>query len=258
MVDTPLLEVSNADFSYGPLQVLFDVGIEVCEGERIALLGTNGAGKSTLLRLVSGLARPSRGEVRFEGKDITHLSAPDRVRLGLVQVNGGKSTFPSLTVRENLRIGAYTFIKDEARISGRLAEVLDVFPALASRLDQPAGTLSGGEQQMIALGRAVVTGPRLVIIDELSLGLAPIVMQTILGLIDRWIAAGTTLLVVEQSLDVALSICDRSYFMEKGEVRFSGPTADLVDRSDLVRSVFFGEKVSPSNGKSTRRRGGGA
>lgn len=244
MADVPLLEVRGADFSYGPLQVLFDVGIEVCEGERIALLGTNGAGKSTLLRLVSGLARPSRGEVWFDGTDITHLSAPERVRLGLVQVNGGKSTFPSLTVRENLRIGAYTFIKDEARINERIAEVLDVFPGLAPRLDQPAGTLSGGEQQMVALGRAVVTGPRLVVIDELSLGLAPIVMETILGLIDRWIAAGTTLLVVEQSLDVALSICDRSYFMEKGQVRFSGPTADLVDRRDLVRSVFFGDKGS--------------
>jgi len=241
MAKTPLLEVRDADFSYGPLQVLFDVSIAVREGERVALLGTNGAGKSTLLRLASGLARPSRGSVWFDGQDITALSAPERVKLGLVQVNGGKSTFPSLTVHENLRIGAYTFIRDEARISERIDEVVAMFPVLGDRFDQPAGTLSGGEQQMVALGRAVVAGPRLVIIDELSLGLAPIVMEKILELIDVWIERGVTLLIVEQSLDVACAICERAYFMEKGEVRFSGSTTDLVHRRDLVRSVFFGD-----------------
>ncbi len=241
MTASPLLEVRSADFSYGPLQVLFEVSIEVPEGGRVALLGTNGAGKSTLLRLVSGLDRPARGSVWLDGVEITSLSAPERVKRGLVQVNGGKSTFPSLSVRDNLRIGAYTFIRDEALIADRIEQVLSVFPELADRLDQPAGTLSGGEQQMVALGRAVVTGPRLVVIDELSLGLAPIVMEKILRLIDLWIEQGTTLLVVEQSLDVAMSICDRAYFMEKGEVRFSGPTAELIDRTDLVRSVFFGD-----------------
>ena len=241
MADSPLLEVRGANFSYGPLQVLFDVSIDVREGERVALLGTNGAGKSTLLRLASGLARPSRGTVWFDGRDITSLPAPERVKLGLVQVNGGRSTFPSLTVRENLRIGAYTFIKDEARIDERIDEVVGMFPILGDRFDQPAGTLSGGEQQMVALGRAVVSGPRLIIIDELSLGLAPIVMEKILELIDLWIERGVTLLIVEQSLDVACSICERAYFMEKGEVRFSGPITDLVHRRDLVRSVFFGD-----------------
>ncbi len=241
MAETPLLEVRGADFSYGPLQVLFDVGIEVPAGGRVALLGTNGAGKSTLLRLVSGLERPTRGTVWFDGADVTSVPAHERVKGGLVQVNGGKSTFPSLSVRENLRIGAYTFIRDEPLIAARIRQVLDVFPELAGRLDQPAGTLSGGEQQMVALGRAVVTGARLVVIDELSLGLAPIVMETILRLIDLWIEEGITLLVVEQSLDVAMSICDRAYFMEKGEVRFSGPTAELLQRTDLVRSVFFGD-----------------
>jgi ABC-type branched-subunit amino acid transport system ATPase component len=241
MADTPLLEVRGADFSYGPLQVLFDVSIDVKVGDRVALLGTNGAGKSTLLRLVSGLERPTRGTVWFDGSDVTSVSAPDRVKRGLVQVNGGKSTFPSLSVHENLRIGAYTFIRDGSLIADRIDQVLDVFPELAERLDQPAGTLSGGEQQMVALGRALVTGPRLVVIDELSLGLAPIVMEAILRLIDLWIEQGITLLVVEQSLDVAMSICDRAYFMEKGEVRFSGPTSELLDRTDLVRSVFFGD-----------------
>jgi branched-chain amino acid transport system ATP-binding protein len=241
MAEVPMLEVRGADFSYGPLQVLFDVSIEVPQGGRVALLGTNGAGKSTLLRIVSGLERPDAGSVWLDGVDITALPAPERVKLGLAQVNGGKSTFPSLSVLENLRIGGYTFIRDEQRIAAGIERVLEVFPELAGRLDQPAGTLSGGEQQMVALGRAVVTGPRLLVIDELSLGLAPIVMAMILRLVDAFIEAGTTLLVVEQSLDVALSICDRAYFMEKGEVRFGGPTAELLERTDLVRSVFFGD-----------------
>ena len=240
MADAPMLEVCGVDFSYGPLQVLFDVSVEVPAGGRVALLGTNGAGKSTVLRLVSGLARPDRGTIRFEGRDITSLSAPDRVRLGLVQVTGGRSTFPSLSVHENLRIGGYTFIADDDLIGQRIADVLDIFPELSGRLDQPAGTLSGGEQQMVALGRAIVSGPRLLIVDELSLGLAPIVMEQILRTVEVLVERGTTLLIVEQSLDVALSICDRAYFMEKGEVRFSGATADLAARDDLVRSVFFG------------------
>lgn len=241
MSDIPLLEVRGADFSYGPLQVLFDVSIEVGDNDRVALLGTNGAGKSTLLRLVSGISRPDRGVVWFDGEDITQLSAPERVRRGLVQVNGGRSTFPSLTVRENLAMGGYTFISDSSLIDDRIGEVLEVFPELEPRLGQPAGTLSGGEQQMLALGRAVVTGPRLLVIDELSLGLAPIVMAKILHLIDQFVDQGMTMLIVEQSLDVALSICDRAYFMEKGEVRFSGATEDLLERRDLARSVFFGE-----------------
>ena len=235
-----LLALRHVDYSYGPLQVLFDVTLEVPAGGRVALLGTNGAGKSTLLRLASGLARPARGTVELDGADITSVAASDRVRLGLAQVNGGRSTFPSLTVRDNLRIGAYTFLRDQDLVDARVAEALELFPALADRLDQAAGTLSGGEQQMVALGRAVVTRPRVLIIDELSLGLAPIVMETILRAVDRFVAEGTTLLVVEQSLDVALSICEHAYFLEKGEVRFSGPTVDLVERHDLVRSVFFG------------------
>lgn len=239
----PMLAVRGASFSYGPLQVLFDVDIEVPTGGRVALLGTNGAGKSTLLRLVSGLARPQQGSVWFEGRDITAVGAADRVRLGIVQVNGGRSTFPSLSVQDNLRMGGYSFIRDEALVAARLEEALSIFPGLRGRLDQAAGTLSGGEQQMLALGRALVTGPRLLIVDELSLGLAPIVMQEILQMIDVCIERGMTLLIVEQSLNVALSICDQAYFMEKGEVRFSGPTLELLERGDLVRSVFFGQEA---------------
>jgi ABC-type branched-subunit amino acid transport system ATPase component len=239
----PLLEVDHVDFSYGPLQVLFDVSIEVADGGRVALLGTNGAGKSTLLRVVSGLSFPQRGAVRLAGRDVTRLAPEDRVRLGLVQVNGGRSTFPSLTVRDNLRIGAYPFLGETATVRGRLDEVLDIFPALRSRLDQAAGTLSGGEQQMVALGRALIAGPRLLVIDELSLGLAPVVMQEILRMIDVLIDRGVTLLVVEQSLNVAMAISDTAYFLEKGEVRFSGATEGLLERGDLARSVFFGDRA---------------
>ena len=238
----PLLEVRGVDFSYGPLQVLFDVSIEVPRGGRIALLGTNGAGKSTLLRLVSGLARPTRGTVHLAGRDVTSVPANERVKLGLVQVNGGRATFPSLSVRDNLRMGAYTFIRERDTIEQRIAEVLELFPDLRTRLDQAAGTLSGGEQQMVALGRAMVTDPDLLVVDELSLGLAPIAMQAILATMEALVARGKTLLVVEQSLDVASTICDRAYFMEKGEVRFSGPISELVERGDLVRSVFFGSR----------------
>ena len=238
----PMLEVENVDFSYGSTQVLFDVSISVERGASVGLLGTNGAGKSTVLRVVSGLEEVDRGSIRFDGTDITQLSPGARVDLGLIQVSGGRSTFPSLTVRENLRLGAYPFLGDEPLVEERLAEVLDTFPALAERLGQAAGTLSGGEQQMLALGRALVAGPRLLVIDELSLGLAPVVMQEILQMVDVLREAGTTLLIVEQSLNVAVSICDHAYFLEKGEVRYSGPTADLLDRGDLVRSVFFGTR----------------
>lgn len=237
---TRLLEVDHVDFSYGPLQVLFDVSIEVPSGGRVALLGTNGAGKSTLLRLVSGLARPDRGTVRFDGEDVTSVPASARVGLGIVQVNGGRATFPSLSVLENLRMGGYRFLGDVRTVTSRIEEVLDTFPSLRARLSQPAGSLSGGEQQMIALGRAMVAGPRLLVIDELSLGLAPVVMQDILALVDSLAARGVTLLVVEQSLNVACAICDQAYFMEKGAVRFSGATTDLLERDDLARSVFFG------------------
>jgi ABC-type branched-subunit amino acid transport system ATPase component len=240
--DHALLDVEGVSFSYGRLQVLFDVSLRVHEGERVALLGTNGAGKSTLLRLVSGLALPSSGTIRFAGTDVTRSSPAERVDLGLVQLSGGKATFPTLSVRENLQIGAYPFLGDHDVVEARMAEVLELFPVLGTRLDQRAGTLSGGEQQMMALGRTIIAGPRLLIIDELSLGLAPIVMGEILATVDRLCQQGMTMLVVEQSLNVAASITDRAYFLEKGAVRFTGHTGDLLERGDLARSVFFGEK----------------
>ena len=236
----PLLAVERLDYSYGPLQVLFDVHLEVPDGGRVALLGTNGAGKSTLLRVVAGLLSPAAGTVRLRGEDITALPPVQRVRRGMTLVEGGRAMFPSVSVRDNLCMGAYPLPKGAPEIERRLEEALELFPALRAKLGQPAGTLSGGEQQMVALGRALLAGPDLLLVDEVSLGLAPVVMQEVAAGIERIVSRGTTLLLVEQSLNVALALAEQAYFMEKGEVRFSGTTADLLERGDLVRSVFFG------------------
>ena len=233
------LEVRNLDFSYGQLQVLFDVSLDVDDGEVVALLGTNGAGKSTLLRAVCGLDLPTRGSVRCFGEDITWLDAETRVDKGVIQVPGGKSTFPSLTVLENLRTGGYRYRRDKARLDAAVEEVFGYFPRLVDRKDQPAGTLSGGEQQMVALGRAFIAEPRLLLIDELSLGLAPVIVDQLLGIVRAFAARGTTLVLVEQSVNVALSVATTAYFMERGEIRFGGPAADLLERDDLLRSVFL-------------------
>ena len=238
-IAVPALEVRNLDFSYGQLQVLFDVSLEVKEGEIVALLGTNGAGKSTLLRAVCGLDYPTRGSVRCFGDDITWLDAQARVAKGVIQVPGGKSTFPSLTVLENLRTGGYRFRRDRSRLDAAVEEVFSYFPVLETRKDQPAGTLSGGEQQMVALGRAFIADPRLLLIDELSLGLAPIIVEQLLGIVRAFAARGTTLVLVEQSVNVALSVATTAYFMERGEIRFGGPAQDLLERGDLLRSVFL-------------------
>ena len=239
MTTTPALEVAGVDFSYGQVQVLFGIDLVVPEGEAVALLGTNGAGKSTLLKAVCGLIDPSAGTVRYFGQDITKASTDKRVTGGLVQVPGGRSTFPSLTVEENLRAGAWTFRRNRSLVADRLEGVLALFPELRDRLDSIAGTLSGGQQQMLALGRALMLEPRVLLIDELSLGLAPVVVERLLHTVRSLSAAGTTIVLVEQSVNIALSLATTAYFLERGTVRFGGPAADLADRDDLVRSVFL-------------------
>ncbi|HEU5082418.1 MAG TPA: ATP-binding protein [Acidimicrobiales bacterium] len=234
-----LLEIRNLDFHYGPVQILFDVELDVPEGEIFALLGTNGAGKSTLLRAVTGLTPPTRGSIRFDGIDTTYLGAEQLLELGIAQMPGGKATFPGLTVHENLRVGAHTLRHDPARVERRIDEVFDRFPRLRERRDQLAGTLSGGEQQMLALGKAFLTEPRLLCIDELSLGLQPSIVADILDIVREVHARGTTIIIVEQSLNVALSLATTAVFMEKGQVRFTGPARELLERPDLARSVFL-------------------
>lgn len=238
--EIPILQVRGLDFSYGQVQVLFDVDVDVREGEVLALLGTNGAGKSTLLRAISGLGLADRGVVRLRGRTITYADPRTRVDLGIVQVPGGKAIFPSLSVKENLLAGAYSFIWDPERVASRIDAVTEVFPILGDRLDQPAGTLSGGEQQMLGIAQALLLEPEVLLIDELSLGLAPVVVQQLLEVVETLKRRGITMVIVEQSVNVALSIADRAVFMEKGQVRFEGPARDLLERDDLIRAVFLG------------------
>src|SRR5581483_913410 len=243
---TPLASCRGVDVAYGPVQVLFGVDFDVERGEIVALLGTNGAGKSTLLKALSGLIAPTAGTVTFDGRDITAADAEAVTRAGVSLMPGGKGIFPTVTVDEHLRLAAWTFRKDTDRIEAARAEVLGLFPILAERASQPAGYLSGGEQQMLALAQAFMTKPRLLLVDELSLGLAPTVVGHLLDVLRTVHAAGTTIVIVEQSVNVALTLAERAVFMETGEVRFTGPTAELLERPDLLRSVFIRQGPKPA------------
>lgn len=240
--DVPVLQVTNIDFAYGPVQVLFDVGFEVRRGEVLALLGTNGAGKSTILRVVAGLGTPSRGVVRMNGQTVTYVSPERRGSMGIRLLPGGKGVFPQMTVRENLEMAAFVYRHDPEDQERRIARVLDLFVDLADRQDQPAGSLSGGQQQMLALGATLLHEPEVLLIDELSLGLSPIMVQQLLGVVEQLKGEGTTIVIVEQSLNVALAVADRAVFLEKGQVRFEGEARELLERDDLARAVFLGRE----------------
>ena len=249
-VDGPLLSCKGVDMAYGPVQILFEVDFEVYPGEIVALLGTNGAGKSTLLKGICGLVRPKAGKVFFKGEDITKLPADVTAKRGISLMPGGKGVFPTLTVDENLRMAAWLIQHDEDRIEMAKADVLDLFPVLAERHNQMAGNLSGGEQQMLALGSALMTEPELLMIDELSLGLAPTIVGQLLEVVQQIHDRGTTVVIVEQSVNVALNLAKRAVFMEKGEVRFEGPASDLLERPDILRSVFIAGAASQGAAES--------
>ncbi|MCH1434868.1 MAG: MFS transporter [Acidimicrobiales bacterium] len=236
----PAIQVNQVDFSYGQVQVLFDVSFEVKKGESLALLGTNGAGKSTILKVVTGLGTPERGVVRLNGRTITFATPEARGGLGIEMLPGGQGTWPSMSIADNLQMGAFRYRRDPADVQRRIDRVLDLYPALGERLTTRAGDLSGGQQQMLALARVMLHEPDVLIIDELSLGLAPTVVQDLLGHIDRLREQGQTMVIVEQSLNVALAIADRAVFLEKGQVRFEGPAHELAERDDLARAVFLG------------------
>jgi branched-chain amino acid transport system ATP-binding protein len=238
--DRALLVCKGVDVAYGTVQILFGVDMEIREGEIVALLGTNGAGKSTILKAISGLVDPIGGAIYFDGRDITHADAVQAARMGIVQVPGGKAVFPTLTVAEHFKAGQWLFGgEDPAEIERRTEEVLRRFPRIKERWNQMAGNLSGGEQQQVALGMAFVAKPKLLIIDELSLGLAPTIVELLLAMVREIHAQGCTIVLVEQSVNVALTVADRAYFLEKGEVRFEGRTAELLERGDILRSVFL-------------------
>ena len=251
-----ILDVRDLDVAYGGVQVLFGVDFHLGEGETIALLGTNGAGKSTLLRTISGLMAPLGGMVLFDGEDVSGMEAETLARRGIVTVPGGRGIFPRLTVEQNLALGAYAHWKDADYVQQARAEVLELFPRLADRLRQQAGTLSGGEQQMLNLAQGLMGKPRVLLIDELSLGLAPTVVQELLRVIEELEARGISMVIVEQSVNIALSLARRAYFIEKGQIRFEGPSEDLLGRTDLLRSIFLEGATRASAEASTIGRPG--
>jgi ABC-type branched-subunit amino acid transport system ATPase component/predicted MFS family arabinose efflux permease len=257
-----LLLVRGLNVSYGNVQVLFDVDLEIDEGEIVALLGTNGAGKSTLLKAISGIVEAHRGTIIFDGTEMTHTPPAEIASRGVMQVPGGVGTFPSLTIGENLQTAAWLNRSNKAEVKAAMARVYEMFPILGERKNQPAANLSGGQQQMLALSMAFLTKPRLLMIDELSLGLAPVVVEQLLPVLRDIKEQGTTIILVEQSVNVALTVAETGYFMEKGEIKFSGATEELLNRPDLLRSVFLegASKVvngdsapTESNGKTTVR-----
>ncbi|MDE0238386.1 MAG: MFS transporter [bacterium] len=236
----PAIQLSQVDFSYGQVQVLFDLGFEVRKHETLALLGTNGAGKSTALKVITGLAIPERGVVRLHGKTITFATPEQRAAMGLHMLPGGAGVWSDLSVHDNLLMGAYAYRKDSEDRDRRIEKVFEMFPDLAQRPRERAGNLSGGQQQMLALARVMLHEPEVLMIDELSLGLAPVVVQSLLETVEELKDQGQTMIIVEQSLNVALAISDRAVFLEKGQVRFEGPAQELAERDDLARAVFLG------------------
>jgi branched-chain amino acid transport system ATP-binding protein len=237
----PLLEVKNINVFYGDIQALWDVSLQVEEGAIVALLGANGAGKTTLLKTVSGLVRPGGGEIIFLGKPISHLNPKEIVDRGIVHVPEGRRLFPSLTVLENLRLGAYIPRARPSFLSS-LERVYALFPVLKNRKDQKAGTLSGGEQQMLAIGRALMAQPKIIMLDEPSLGLSPILVKTIFQLINTLNEQKTTILLVEQNINQALKVAHQAYVLKTGRIVMSGPGSELI-KNEEIRKAYIGERV---------------
>ena len=234
-----MLEIKDLEVYYGMIQAIKGISFEVNEGEVIALIGANGAGKTTILHTISGLIAPKKGSITFEGQEITKIPAHKIVENGLAQVPEGRRVFPSLSVLQNLKLGAYTR-KDKKEIDDTLKMIYERFPRLEERKNQPAGTLSGGEQQMLAMGRALMSKPRIIIMDEPSMGLSPIFVNEIFDIIKQVSASGTTVLLVEQNAKKALSIADRGYVLETGKIVKEGKASDLLN-DEAVKKAYLGE-----------------
>jgi branched-chain amino acid transport system ATP-binding protein len=233
-----LLEIENLTLHYGKIQALHGISMTVGEGEIVAMIGANGAGKSTMMRAISGLRPVSSGSIRFNGEDITKVRADLRVVRGICQAPEGRGIFPGMTVRENLEMGAY-MRRDNAEIAKDLEYVFTLFPRLLERIKQPGGNLSGGEQQMLAVGRALMARPKLLLLDEPSMGLAPMVIQQIFKIITEINAAGTPVLVVEQNAQQALSRAHRAYVLETGNVVKEGSGQQLL-HDPAVKAAYLG------------------
>lgn len=238
MTGEPLLEVSALSAGYGDIQVLWDVDLSVGQGEIVALVGSNGAGKTTLLRCLSGLLPRRGGAVRFRGRSTDGLRADELVPLGLAQVPEGRRLFPDLTVEQNLLLGAIVR-SDKAAVRGDLDRVYQLFPRLKERRGQAAGSMSGGEQQMCAIGRGMMSAPALLMVDELSLGLAPVLVEQIMSALTLLRRDGLAVLIVEQDVEIALEAADRGYVLETGRISLSAPSAELL-RDPRVREAYLG------------------
>lgn len=234
-----MLEIKDIEVYYGMIQAIKGISFEVNEGEVIALIGANGAGKTTILHTITGLLFPKKGSVIFEGKDITKIPAHKIVSLGMAHVPEGRRVFAELSVYENLKMGAYTR-KDKGEIAQTLEMVYKRFPRLQERKNQLAGTLSGGEQQMLAMGRALMSHPKIIVMDEPSMGLSPILVNEIFDIIQEVSAGGTTVLLVEQNAKKALSIADRAYVLETGKIVLDGDAKELMN-DDSIKKAYLGE-----------------
>ena len=231
-----MLCVSRVSAGYANFQALFDVSLEVKAGEAVAVIGPNGAGKTTLLRVISKLVEPAGGDIRLEGRSLAPVPAHEVVARGIAHVPENRRLFPRLTVEENLRMGAYTARKE---FSQRLETAYGLFPRLKERRNQPAGTLSGGEQQMCAIGRALMSGPKLLLLDEPSAGLAPVVVQSIFDLVRRICAQGYTVLIVEQNIRQVLKVVSRAYLLEAGRIVLSGTSGELLASTE-IQKIYLG------------------
>ena len=240
---TALLQAEGLQLAYGEIAACRDISLHVAQGEIVTLIGANGAGKSTTLRAVAGALLPRAGSIHFRGHDITRLPSHERTRLGISLVPEGRRVFPFLTVRENLELGAFKYRKEGAKVRSLMQKVFDMFPRLRERRSQNAGTLSGGEQQMLALGRAIMSEPHLICLDEPSLGLAPMVVEYIFRTIKAINAAGTSVLLVEQNARYALETASRGYVLQTGSIIASGPCATLRN-DDRVRQAYLGRSAA--------------
>ena len=238
-----MLKIEDINVYYGAIHAIKGISLEVHEGEIVTLIGANGAGKSTTLRTISGLLKPKTGKIQFEGKDIAGVPAQNIVKMGISQVPEGRRIFADMTVMENLDLGAF-IRKDKDGIAQDLKLVFERFPRLEERKDQDAGTLSGGEQQMLAMGRALMSRPRLVMMDEPSTGLAPLIVRDIFRIIRRLRDEGNTVLLIEQNARAALAVADRGYVLEVGKIIVQGPAADLLANSDVQRAYLGREKIA--------------
>jgi len=235
-----MLEIKNLNVHYGVIHALKDVSLTVNKGEIVTLIGANGAGKTTTLRTISGLNKATSGEILLEGNNITNVSAPQRVAMNISQVPEGRRIFPAMSVLENLELGAY-LRKDKAEIKKDIESMYELFPILRDRKKQTAGTLSGGEQQMLAMARALMSRPKILLLDEPSMGLAPLLVREIFNIIKNINSTGTTILLVEQNAKMALSIASRAYVIETGSIVMSGTGTELANSEEIKKAYLGGE-----------------